>query len=598
MKKIQRPHTRKDVAEFIEDARNVWGDRFDYSLIEEYKNGNQKLPIRCKKHDYVFYQRGSNHLTGFCGCDRCANESRLAKKRDTKEEFIAKAEKVHGKGKYDYSLVNYVNNTTKVKIKCNNCGRIFEQTPAGHLSGRGCSYKCKANNKSQHISLKGYNTEKFIAEAKRIWGDNFDYTDTIYKNQETKVKFKCPIHGNVEQLPRNHLLTKYGCPKCAGPCKKTTDDFIAEARAKHGNKYDYSEVEYIDSVTPVTIICPIHGRFEQKPVNHLANGGHGCPKCANLNATTSEFITKAEKVHGKGKYDYSEAIYKGSKIPLTIICPIHGRFEQKPNGHLRGQGCPECAKKQRYASTFVGKEKFIQRAQKMHGNKYDYSRVEYVTCKTPVIIGCPEHGWFEITPDAHMHGHGCQKCEAKSIGEETITKLLTEKGVNFETEKIIRPRDRKHILKVDFAIKDVGFIEFDGQQHFIYYSENSCWACGKPYEMLFDNRKRDISKNHYCVEKKIPLLRIRYDQTEKIPEMIDDFLAHPEKYLDRLNTYLSDEEYYAMSKTIRDKLSEAELWDLGYWPFKDIEPFGLDIKHGRLVNTGYTDPRFPIAKIK
>ncbi len=126
----------------------------------------------------------------------------------------------------------------------------------------------------------------------------------------------------------------------------TTEEFISRARRVHGNKYDYALVEYSGTYIPVKIICREHGEFEQKPIQHL--GGHGCQTCGTLagaNATrlnTEQFIAKAKRVHGD-KYDYSLVSYETTELPVKIVCPAHGEFEQTPHRHLLGRGCRECA---------------------------------------------------------------------------------------------------------------------------------------------------------------------------------------------------------------------------------------------------------------
>jgi hypothetical protein len=132
-----------------------------------------------------------------------------------------------------------------------------------------------------------------------------------------------------------------GCPICGGTKKSTKEDFITKAKEIHGDKYDYSKVDYKNNKTEVCIICPIHGEFYQTPKNHLS--GRGCPKCSgNKKYTKEDFVQESSKVHGY-KYDYSKVVYKNNKTDVCIICPIHGEFYQAPKNHLSGQGCPICA---------------------------------------------------------------------------------------------------------------------------------------------------------------------------------------------------------------------------------------------------------------
>ena len=126
-----------------------------------------------------------------------------------------------------------------------------------------------------------------------------------------------------------------------------TNTIIQRFIEKHGNKYDYSKVEYINAITKVIIICPEHGEFLQTPHAHLK--GQGCPQCAKISrikqktSNTNNFIEKAKKIHGD-KYDYSKVKYKLQNEKVTIICPEHGEFLQTPHNHLSGYGCPECKK--------------------------------------------------------------------------------------------------------------------------------------------------------------------------------------------------------------------------------------------------------------
>lgn len=185
-------------------------------------------------------------------------------------------------------------------------------------------------------------TERFIEKAKSVHGNKYDYSKVVYVNAKTKVEIICPIHGMFEQSPDKHVNSMCGCPQCAGNKQATTEAFVQKARLIHGFTYDYSLVKYVNNRVDVGIICPEHGLFWQSPTNHLS--GRGCPHCANnIKLSTDEFLAKAKAIHGK-KYDYSQVIYCGNRIPIKIICPIHGVFEQRPYAHLSGVGCPICGK--------------------------------------------------------------------------------------------------------------------------------------------------------------------------------------------------------------------------------------------------------------
>lgn len=182
---------------------------------------------------------------------------------------------------------------------------------------------------------------------------------------------------------------------------------LSDFRKVHGDRYDYSKVEYVNNRTKVSILCPDHGEFLQTPKRHKS--GFICPKCSKLRQSAKR-VLKPEQVirefvsaHGD-RYDYSKVDYQGGRIKVTIICREHGQFLQEPIVHKRGHGCPKCNWGMLDTSQQV--EKFRQ----VHGERYDYSKVVYVQSHTKVTIICPEHGEFQQTPTNHKAGRGCPKC--------------------------------------------------------------------------------------------------------------------------------------------------------------------------------------------
>lgn len=184
----------------------------------------------------------------------------------------------------------------------------------------------------------------FIKNSIKKHGIFYDYSDVKYINSHTLVSIICPFHGKFKQTANSHLNGN-GCPKCginksAHKKRKSLQKFIITADKIHNKKYDYSKVIYKNTNTHIIIICPKHGKFLQRPDHHLR--GSGCGKCAGVKLlTTNEFKEKAIKLHGT-KYDYSHVIYINSLTPITIICPKHGKFLQKPTQHLKPRGCPSC----------------------------------------------------------------------------------------------------------------------------------------------------------------------------------------------------------------------------------------------------------------
>lgn len=253
-------------------------------------------------------------------------------------------------------------------------------------------------------------TEEFIAKAKEVHGDKYDYSRVEYVDSKTKVCIICPEHGMFWQKPNIHLQKK-GCLKCGRRRtaifhSKSKEQFLQDAKKVHGNKYDYSKIEYVDRQTKVTIVCPIHGAFTQSPTTHLQ--GSGCPKCGNdrtaLRMNDESFIDKAKSIHGE-RYDYSKVEYVDNKKEVCIICREHGEFWQKPKNHLSGYGCPICSGRKKMRTI-----DFIKRAKQVHGDKYDYSKAEYKGNTEKVCIICPEHGEFWQQASNHLRGTGCPKC--------------------------------------------------------------------------------------------------------------------------------------------------------------------------------------------
>ena len=352
--------------------------------------------------------------------------------------------------------------------------------------------------------------EEFVKRAKGIHGDKFEYDETSFDGMNNKTTIICPIHGPFPQTPKRHVLGQ-GCPKCGGVAKKTTEDFIEQAKKKFGNKFDYSKVRYVDTDTPVEITCPTHGKFEQTPYHHLKSK-MGCPFEGTARQNTKLFIDKAKKVHGDF-YDYSKVDYKNKDSKVLITCPLHGDFEQHAGSHLRGIGCAECSGKKQSTT-----ESFVEKAKLKHGEKYDYSLVNYVNAKVPVNIICKKHGTFSQKPNNHLNGAGCPICN-ESKGENLINSIL----VNFNLEFIRQHKfeDCTNTLKgkkcrrlpFDFYLPSKKIaIEYDGQQHFL-----PVWGdIG-----LEKIKKTDRLKNIYCKKNNIKLIRIPYTMS---PEEIETYL--------------------------------------------------------------------------
>jgi hypothetical protein len=195
--------------------------------------------------------------------------------------------------------------------------------------------------------------------------------------------------------------------------KITTDVFINDAKNIHGNRYNYSKTKYINRVSKIKVICPIHGKFIQTAHDHLC--GCGCKKCSAeklsilFRKNKREFIKKAKGVH-KNKYDYSIVDYKNAIAKIKIVCPLHGIFLQRPQSHLEGCGCKYCGIEKVSKTKRMNMKQFLIRANKIHKNKYNYLNTNYINNDTKIRINCPFHDTFFQTPMNHLKGRGCPRC--------------------------------------------------------------------------------------------------------------------------------------------------------------------------------------------
>jgi hypothetical protein len=192
------------------------------------------------------------------------------------------------------------------------------------------------------------------------------------------------------------------------PAKKTTKEFISEAQKIFGAKYDYSKVVYKNSSDKVIIICPKHGEFLKAPQKHLT--GQGCRVCSGyIKLDQKSFESRAKETHGD-KYNYTKSVVKEKNDKVVIICKLHGEFRQLPGNHISGQGCPECGKLSRGASQRYSLKQFLFSVKRVHGNKYDYSKVKYFNSQTKIEVICPTHGSFMMKANSHANGQGCSVC--------------------------------------------------------------------------------------------------------------------------------------------------------------------------------------------
>ena len=424
----------------------------------------------------------------------------------TQEQFIQKAKAIHG-DKYDFSKSVYSIGNNTVCVICPIHGE-FQIRAYKLLEGVGCRACARSPQ---------YDTDSFITAARKVHGDNYDYSLVKFTRMKDKVNIICKKHGVFTQTASKHVNGKQGCPVCAKEIRTTKEWFIEQSRLVHGDRYDYSKVVYLGVEKKVEILCNIHGSFWTTPELHMR--GKNCPKCAQRhNYTTEEYITKCKEVHGD-KYDYSKTKYTIGADKVEIVCKEHGSFLQEASKHLQGRGCSLCSS-QAPLTTDV----FIERCKEIHGDKYQYDKTIYNRSHQKVIVYCVHcKKYFKQEANAHMRGVGCPICSG-SKAEYQITTWLDAHKIKYKAEQTFPDCRDKGILMFDFCIYNKDgtiktLLEYDGLQHF----KASDFYGGE--KALTLTQYHDAIKNQYCEDHKIPLIRIPYWDKDKIPEILQKHIG-------------------------------------------------------------------------
>lgn len=317
----------------------------------------------------------------------------------TTEVFLERATRQHG-DRYDYSRVRYLGYRIPVDIVCFDHG-VFSQTPNNHLhGGAGCP---ACGRRKQVAAVTRYDTGGFLARARDVHGDLYDYSQSAYEGLNAKLTIICRQHGPFRQTPNNHLHGRVGCPACA--------------------------VQVIRSKTTLS---------------------------------QADFEAAVRRVHGD-RYGLERARYDGATRKVMLTCSRHGAFSIAPNALLRGKGCRSCGYEKRQRT----RDEFVNEAIEVFEERYTYRQVrcDLVPVRLQVAITCAQHGDFTMPAGRHLLGAGCPAC-SESRAEREIRRLLTDAGVAFVAQWGHPTLRRTLPLRFDFMLPELGvLIEFDGEFH-------------------------------------------------------------------------------------------------------------------------------------
>ena len=350
---------------------------------------------------------------------------------------------------------------------------------------------------------RGVNIEELLNKFNTKHNSFYKYDKFIYKAMKIKAIITCPIHGDFEQAPDNHL--KSGCSKCgqekSNKAKYKSLEYYKNKINKHFNGAITIKEAFGDKAqNEVIATCNIHGDFNTR-LAYLSEG-KGCKKCAidkrtkSRRNTTDKILNVFTEKHGD-KYVYPDLTgYKNGRQKINIFCNKHqSYFEQSIESHMVGHGCPKCGKE--LTDTFKSdtQESFLAKAELINiENKLNFDKVVYKGTKDKIIVTCNTHGDFELTPNALLQGQSCPKCNSnRSKAEKEIAEFLKE-YVN------IKESDRKTLgnRELDIFIPSLNLaIEYNG----LYWHSN---------KFVEDNYHKE--KLELCLEKGIRLVQIFEDE--------------------------------------------------------------------------------------
>lgn len=269
-----------------------------------------------------------------------------------------------------------------------------------------------------------YNTKTFINKAILIHEDTYGYSLVNYINSKEKVEIVCKTHGIFEQTPNSHLRGR-GCPKCKYSLqnKRTTHSQFLEKIDKVSPKREWKILNTYETSDTLILIEDSFGLYEI-PAKALIQGSQ---PSLNYSLDKTKYMVDKFNITHNYAYDYSKFSYTSCFEKATIICKTHGEFEQQISTHTSGHGCPKCGITVTANKNKKEMDYFFEKSKAIHGDKYDYSKVNIEATTSKVEIICPHHGSFYQLPYDHFRGYGCARCGKKGFTRTEYIKFAKDR---------------------------------------------------------------------------------------------------------------------------------------------------------------------------
>ncbi len=397
---------------FLDKAKEVHGDKYDYSMVENshITGVRSKIPVRCKKCNLLWDATLSHHIHEKTQCPECCFTNRW-----TGDKFLERAAEIHdGKYTYDMQTVRAITTAkSQVTITCENCNESRSITVSSHINKTAGCLHCK--NRAR------WTLSRFLEKAYEIHGDVYDYSK-IKESDIIGRHSKVPIVCNTcayEWTPsiNHHIYSESKCVQCSNRVRWDLERFVNRALCMHGDAYDYSRIKKDDitgSESKIPIMCNTCNYTWSPTVSSFINGWRGCPNCADkIKWTLDRLLERTKQVHGD-KYDYSqikETDITGNTSKIAVSCNVckYSWITSIASHITCAAGCPNCVGLAQWTL-----DRFIKQARKIHGNKYRYfcRPCDIVNVRSRVFVTCEkcDYQWFSAINDHINKQHNCPRC--------------------------------------------------------------------------------------------------------------------------------------------------------------------------------------------